>query len=144
MFPEAKYQRCTVRFYRNVFSVTTRSKAKLVARMLKAIHAQESKKAAREKAKAVVEELRFMKLEEAAKADQQNDWNCRWVLSQKYAVICTNPPYLNKYNDKLKKFVTESYKDLSGDLFSVFIYRNFRFCKRGLLSLHDSICMDVY
>ena len=35
--------------------------------MLKAIHAQESKKVAREKAKAVVEELRSMKLKEAAK-----------------------------------------------------------------------------
>ena len=35
--------------------------------MLKAIHAQESKKAAREKAKVVVEELRSMKLKEAAK-----------------------------------------------------------------------------
>ena len=65
--PEAKYQRCTVHFYRNVFSVTPRSKVKLVAKMLKAIHAQESKKAAREKAKAVVEELRSMKLKEAAK-----------------------------------------------------------------------------
>ena len=32
-----------------------------------AIHAQESKKAAREKAKAVVEQLRSMKLKEAAK-----------------------------------------------------------------------------
>lgn len=52
VFPEAKYQRCTVHFYRNVFSVTPRSKVKLVAKMLKAIHAQESKKAAREKAKA--------------------------------------------------------------------------------------------
>ena len=52
VFPEAKYQRCTVHFYRNVFSVTPRSKVKLVvAKMLKAIHAQESKKAAREKAK---------------------------------------------------------------------------------------------
>ena len=40
---------------------------KLVAKMLKAVHAQESKKAAREKAKAVVEELRSMKLKEAAK-----------------------------------------------------------------------------
>ena len=66
-FPEAKYQRCTVHFYRNVFSVTPRSKVKLVAKMLKAIHAQESKKAARAKAKAVVEELRAMKLKEAAK-----------------------------------------------------------------------------
>ncbi len=52
MFPEAKDQRCTVHFYCNVFSVTPRSKVKLVAKMLKAIHAQESKKAAREKAKA--------------------------------------------------------------------------------------------
>ena len=58
VFPEAKYQRCTVHFYRNVFSVTPRSKVKLVAKILKAIHAQESKKAAREKVKAVVEELK--------------------------------------------------------------------------------------
>ena len=67
VFPEAKYQRCTVHFYRNVFSVIPRSKVKMVAKMLKAIHAQESKKAAREKAKAVVEQLRSMKLKEAAR-----------------------------------------------------------------------------
>ncbi len=67
VFPEVKYQRCTVHFYRNVFSAVPRSKMKTVAQMLKAIHAQESKKAAREKAKAVVEELRAMKLKEAAK-----------------------------------------------------------------------------
>lgn len=67
VFPEAKYQRCTVHFYRNVFAVTPRSKVRLVAKMLKAIHAQESKKTARDKARAVVEELRSMKLKEAAK-----------------------------------------------------------------------------
>ena len=67
VFPEAKYQRCTVLFYRNIFSVTPRSKVKIVVKMLKAIHAQESKKTAREKAKAVVEELRSTKLKEAAK-----------------------------------------------------------------------------
>lgn len=65
--PDAKYQRCTVHFYRNVFSVTPRSKVKLVAKMLKAIHTQESKTAAREKAKTVTQELRAMKLPEAAK-----------------------------------------------------------------------------
>lgn len=48
-------------------SVVPRSKIKLVSKMLKAIHAQESKKAAREKAKAVVPQLRKMKLKEAAK-----------------------------------------------------------------------------
>ena len=54
VFPDAKYQRCTVHFYRNIFSVVPKSKVKIVAKMLKAIHAQESKKASREKAKAVV------------------------------------------------------------------------------------------
>lgn len=67
VFPEAKYQRRTVHFYRNIFSVTPHSKVKLISKMLKEIHAQESKKAAREKAMAVVEELRSMKLKEAAK-----------------------------------------------------------------------------
>lgn len=67
VFPLAKYQRCVVHFYRNVFSTTPRGKMKLVAKMLKAIHAQESKVAAREKAKQVAKDLRDMKLKEAAK-----------------------------------------------------------------------------
>ena len=67
VFPEAKYQRCVVHFYRNVFSVVPKSKVKNVAKMLKAIHAQESKKASREKAAAVVSELKAMRLPEAAK-----------------------------------------------------------------------------
>lgn len=67
VFPEAKYQRCTVHFYRNVFSVTPRKHMKVVSKMLKAIHAQESKPAAREKALQVSESLRDMKLAEAAK-----------------------------------------------------------------------------
>lgn len=67
VFSDAKYQRCSVHFYRNVFSVVPRSKVKAVAKMLKAIHTQESKKAAREKAKAVIAELREAKLREAAK-----------------------------------------------------------------------------
>ena len=67
VFPDAKYQRCIVHFYRNVFSVVPKSKVKQVARMLKAIHAQESKKASREKAEAVIAELMAMKLPEAAR-----------------------------------------------------------------------------
>lgn len=66
VFPEAKYQRCTVHFYRNIFSVTPRSKMKLVTKMLKAIHASESKESARQKAAQVAEELRAMKLKDAA------------------------------------------------------------------------------
>ena len=67
VYPQAQYQRCTVHFYRNVFSVVPRSKQDIVAKKLKAIHAQEDKKAAREKAMTVVRELREMKLNEAAK-----------------------------------------------------------------------------
>ena len=67
VFPQAKYQRCTVHVYRNVFSVTPRSKVKLVAKSLKAIHARESKRAARERAKTVVDKLHSMKLKDAAK-----------------------------------------------------------------------------
>ena len=67
VFPAAKYQRCTVHFYRNVFSVVPGKHMREVSRMLKAIHAQESKEAARKKAKDVVEQLRAMKLKEAAK-----------------------------------------------------------------------------
>ena len=67
VFPEAKYQRCIVHFYRNVFSVVPKTKVKNVALMLKAIHAQESREAAIKKAEAVAEELRSMKLKEAAK-----------------------------------------------------------------------------
>ena len=66
VFTEAKYQRCTVHFYRNMFSVVPRSKVKIVAKMLKAIHAQESKSAAKEKAKLVMAALKDMKLKEAA------------------------------------------------------------------------------
>lgn len=67
VYPDAKYQRCTVHFYRNIFSVVPRSKGKLVAKMLKAIHAQESKAAALAKARDVVAALKDLKLKEATK-----------------------------------------------------------------------------
>ena len=51
------------------------------------------------------------------------------MLSRKYAAVVTNPPYLNKYDAELKSYVQNHYKNYSGDLFSVFIYRNFDFCK---------------
>lgn len=52
------------------------------------------------------------------------------ILAAKYPVVCTNPPYLNKIEGRLKTFVSENYKDYSGDLFSVFTYRNLMFCKQ--------------
>jgi transposase-like protein len=65
-YPEAKWQRCTVHFYRNVYSVVPRAKMKDVTIMLKAIHASEDLEAAREKAASVAQKLKKMKLAAAA------------------------------------------------------------------------------
>ena len=67
VFPEAKYQRCTVHFYRNVFSVTPRSKVKAGGQDAQGDPRPGEQKSRPGKAKAVVEELRSMKLKEAAK-----------------------------------------------------------------------------
>ena len=65
-YPEADWQRCTVHFYRNVFSHVPRGKMRQVSAMLKAIHAQESREAALDKAAKVVADLRAMRLQKAA------------------------------------------------------------------------------
>ena len=65
-YPEAKWQRCVVHFYRNVFSYVPKGKVKDVAMMLKAIHASEDREAALEKSEAVIAKLEKMKLGQAA------------------------------------------------------------------------------
>jgi transposase-like protein len=49
-FPDARWQRCTVHFYRNVFSVVPKGKVREAAATLKAIHAQENREQALAKA----------------------------------------------------------------------------------------------
>lgn len=66
VYPDSDWQRCAVHFYRNVFSHVPRGKVRYVAAMLKAIHAQESREAAQNKANDVVASLRKMKLGAAA------------------------------------------------------------------------------
>jgi len=65
-YPDSAWQRCAVHFYRNVFTVTPKTKVKEVAAMLKAIHAQEDRPAAREKAVQVATKLEAMRLSQAA------------------------------------------------------------------------------
>ena len=65
-YPEAMWQRCVVHFYRNVWTAVPTSKVKEVAAMLKAIHAQEDRAAARQKAEQVAVKLKEMKLADAA------------------------------------------------------------------------------
>jgi len=83
----------------------------------------------------------FARLEEIEKdIDLQKDIVLKYLfplvreaklLSDKYAVVATNPPYLNKFDAKLKKYIVDNYADYKGDLFSVFIYRDFGFCERN-------------
>jgi transposase-like protein len=65
-YPNAKWQRCIVHFYRNIFTMVPRGKVKEVAGMVKAIHAQEDAKEALKKSKIVAEKLQKMKLKNAA------------------------------------------------------------------------------
>ena len=65
-FPEARWQRCVVHFYRNVFTMVPKGKVRDVAAMLKAIHAQEDAREARAKAKLVVQKLTQRRLKKAA------------------------------------------------------------------------------
>jgi transposase-like protein len=65
-YPEAEWQRCMVHFYRNVFSHVPNARVKEVARMLKAIHAQESLASARTKAADIVDQLKQMRMSKAA------------------------------------------------------------------------------
>lgn len=65
-YPEARWQRCVVHFYRNVFHMVPHNKVKEVATMLKAIHAQENLEEARKKRDTITQKLRDMKLKQAA------------------------------------------------------------------------------
>jgi len=65
-YPDAGWQRCTVHFYRNVFSHVPSTKVNHVAMMLKAVHAQESKASAQSKLDDIVKPLNAMKLKKTA------------------------------------------------------------------------------
>lgn len=65
-FPEAKWQRCVVHWYRNAFSMCPKKHIRQLVAMLKAIHAQEDRKAALEKSKAVEQKLRELRMDKIA------------------------------------------------------------------------------
>lgn len=105
VFPEAKYQRCIVHFYRNVFSVVPHGKVREVAMMMKAIHAQESKEAARQKAAQVSLKLKEMKLRSAAKKVEDSIEETLTFMdfpSQHWSRIRTNNT-LERVNREIKR-----------------------------------------
>ena len=104
-YPQASWERFVVHFYCNVFTVVPKGKVKEVAAMLKAIHAQEAKPAAEQKAQLLVSKLEAMKLGNAASivgdgvaetlsycAFPRERWQC----------ICTNNP-LERINREVRR-----------------------------------------
>jgi len=65
-YPDAGWQRCVVHAYRNVFSHVPAPHMREVSLQLKAIHAQESRAAARAKADEVIAAMKARKLTRAA------------------------------------------------------------------------------
>jgi putative transposase len=71
-FPDARWQRCVVHWYRNVFGHVPSDKVREVATMLKAIHAQEDRAAAEAKAADVAAKLRAARMKKAAELVEQS------------------------------------------------------------------------
>lgn len=66
VFPEAKWQRCTVHFFRNMMTKVPRNKLSVVMPLLKATYAQEDREATMKKVVDVERKLRDMGLKSAA------------------------------------------------------------------------------
>jgi putative transposase len=102
LFPQAQWQRCVVHFYRNVFSQVPKGKVADVARMLKAIHAQEDRRSAEAKAKEVVKKLKAMRL---AKASEFVEAKATETLT--YFGFPTNHWRQIKTNNPLERIIRE-------------------------------------
>lgn len=104
-YPRAKWQRCVVHFYRNVLHAIPRSTAKAVSLMLKAIHAQEDREAARRKSLEVQEKLKSMHLDKAARIVEngaEETLNYYAFPSTHWRCIRTNNP-LERINREIRR-----------------------------------------
>ena len=63
--------------------------------------------------------------------DQQALKNLYTLLSRKYDVVVTNPPYISssRMEPSVKKYVETNWKETKSDLFATFILRCLKFCK---------------
>jgi len=94
-YPDARWQRCTVHWYRNVFSHVPAAKMREVADMLKAIHASEDRAAADKKVEDVIAKLKDGKMWKAAEmvAEDAHETLAYYAFpSQHWRRIRTNNP----------------------------------------------------
>ncbi|MGI5999283.1 MAG: BREX-1 system adenine-specific DNA-methyltransferase PglX, partial [Lutispora sp.] len=72
------------------------------------------------------------------------------IMSQKYDVVCTNPPYMGRkgMNQKLAKYVDDNYIQTRNDIFSVFIENGFnRLANNGynsMVTMHSWMFLESY
>lgn len=70
--------------------------------------------------------------------EKLNTWNFRRLLTQKYDVVVTNPPYMgsNGMGAKLSDFANKSYPDSKSDLSTAFMEQTLYLCKpTGFMSM---------
>jgi transposase-like protein len=104
-FPQAAWQRCVVHWYRNVLRVVPTGKVKEVVALLKAIHAQEDREAARAKAEQVVTKLEALRLGQAAESVRAGVLETLAYMSfprEHWTRIRTNNP-LERLNLEIKR-----------------------------------------
>ena len=104
-YPEAKWQRCVVHFCGKVWTAVSTGKVKEVVAILKAIHAQEDREAAKEKARLVVARLRPMRLAKAAEiveAGLEETLSYSSFPLEHWRSIRTNNP-LERLNRKIRR-----------------------------------------
>ena len=104
-YPEAAWQRCVVHFYRNVMRVVPTGKVREVLALLKAVHAQEDREAARVKAEQVVAKLEGMRLGKAAELVRASVAETLAYMSfprEHWVRIRTNNP-LERLNREIKR-----------------------------------------
>jgi transposase-like protein len=104
-FPEARWQRCVVHFYRNVLRVVPTGKVREVVALLKAVHAQEDRAAALAKAEQVVAKLAGQRLAKAAEVVQAGVAETLAYMSfprEHWTRIRTNHP-LERLNREIKR-----------------------------------------
>jgi type II restriction/modification system DNA methylase subunit YeeA len=51
------------------------------------------------------------------------------LLSRRFSVVVTNPPYLGNFNNWMGNWVKENYADVKSDVFAAFIFRNLSFAE---------------
>lgn len=72
------------------------------------------------------------------------------IMSRKYNVVCTNPPYLGRsgMNDKITKYVDDFYTNTKNDLFAVFIDKGFRMLMNdgfnSMVTMHSWMFLESF